>query len=122
MPQVQLIPIQQPMKPEEIAARLQAGWHVEGQLLVLQSSIATPDNPGGAQAIPVNVWILPEPMIPLGEFLNAIISASDELSDSPALEGVDIISKKLMGKTVQEIKDEITQSQGDLSSQVALPD
>lgn len=91
--------------------------------MVFQGNIATPDNPGGAQAIPVNVWILPEPMIPLGEFLGAIISASDELADSPAaLEGVDNISKKLMGKTVLEIKDEITQGQGDLSSQVALPD
>jgi hypothetical protein len=97
--------MQEPMEAEEVASRLNSGWRIAGQCLVSKGQgVATPDNPTGIQVAPCVVWVLPEPMIPVGEIFSTLFQTAETYAESAAaMLSLDFVSNMLFGKSVSEL-------------------
>lgn len=111
---VELIPVNVAVPPEEIQGRIQSGWRIFGQALVAHGGgVITPDNPTGAQAVPVTIWVLPEPMVPISELFHALFTASEVFKESPTSQvAIGHVSTLLTGKTVTELRQSMEEAQG----------
>ena len=104
MPQVDLIPMMVPLSEEEIIGRVRAGWRIIGQQVMRKSGLVTPDNPDGIQAIPVNIWFLPEPMVPVSLVIQAVVSASETFGEFPSASSVvGFFSQMILGASPDEV-------------------
>lgn len=109
MPIIELRPIQEPMDEKEVVGRLQAGWIIAGQILVSKGNgVATPDNPTGQVMAPCNIWILPEPMVPISEVYQVLLNAAEQYKESgPGMLALGYISHLLIGMTIEDLQQKL---------------
>ena len=107
MPAIDFTPVMKPLSPEELLGRLQRGWTIAGQVLLQQGSgVATPDNPNGATAVPVNVWTLPEPMVPLGELISTLLAMDKAVEMGQLAPGqvLESFAQGVIGVTIEQLR------------------
>lgn len=103
---IKLIPLAQPLTPDQLVEMLAQGWVLVGQQLVVRNAgIVTPDNPQGAQAEPVNVWVQNVPTMPVVEVLNALVETEDTAG------ALDLVCQRLFGSTLDELKEGIANAE-----------
>jgi len=110
--QIRFEPIGQPIAPDEIQGRLNAGWMIAGQVVVKpdKANIATLDQPEANQPIPCNLWVLPEPTIQANDLLQLLVSEYN-VAPRAAQQVLDEIASAVYGQT---IKDMLAQQEQDL--------
>jgi len=95
------MPVTYAMTKEELGSRLSAGWVYIGQMAMKEGSgiidPSKPTTPSGATVM--NVWLLPEPMIPAG----ALLQLFAELYDTADKATLNEMARKLYGHTVPEL-------------------
>jgi len=107
MPAIEPIPVMKPMTMEELVGRIQRGWRIEGQVIIpTGSGVITPDNPTGQTGVPVNVWVLPEPMVPLGELISTILAldSTAQMGQITAAEILGHFTQAVIGTTVEQLR------------------
>lgn len=107
--QIRFEPVGQPVDPEELQNRFNAGWMILGQAVINpgKQQIATLDNPEADQPIPCNIWGMPEPTITAHDLLQLLLGMYDATSRST----VDQIAAAIFGQTITEMKKEQQEQQ-----------
>jgi len=74
-----LIPVTEGITTEELGQRIQAGWVHIGQMLIAQKGIIDPTKPmTHTGLVPAEMWVLPEPIMPVGAFASAMVQLAGE--------------------------------------------
>lgn len=104
MPTVNAIPCKRGMELEELYGRLQSGWTLLGRQKIQRGkAIATPNNPEGSRLEDADVWVLNEPMIPLGMLAQMFLVA---MSVEDPLE---VLAQEIFGKSLAELQQVLTE-------------
>jgi hypothetical protein len=114
VPVIQAIPIQQPIDEEDMIRRFNEGWRIAGQVLVSRGhGIVTTDNPTGVHVMPCNIWILPEPMVPLSEIFSTLFKATEQYAESGSgMMALNFVSMMLFGASVKDLLAQMKEKSG----------
>ena len=98
MPTIHLIPISEGVTEKELFQRMQHGWVMAGrQSVQSQQKIVDVSKPMTRVGLEdMDVWILPEPMVPLGVVANALMDAFEAKEDHDAGLVLDNVSHFLL--------------------------
>ena len=121
MAAIHFTPVMQPLDPNEVVDRIQHGWVLGGQVLLAQGSgIATPGNPNGGQGVPVNVWVLPEPTVPLGQVVGTILQAEASLGEA-GRDVLNVFCQLMLGIDLEKLHESVEQEEGQSESEPVAP-
>jgi len=93
---IHLLPLGQGITADELGQRIQAGWMYVGQMRIAQKGIIGPTKPMTSWGlVPAEVWVLSEPMMPVGVFAGTIVQMVGEGKHDVAR--LDALSKAVLG-------------------------
>jgi len=101
VPTIHVIPVGQGMGQQELQSRLMSGWVLVGrQAINMAGQIIDPSKPMTPTGIiDVDVWMLPEPTIPAGIVIAALVKAHQEGQAEPGLM-LDSVCRALFGEGI----------------------
>ena len=118
MPVVHLVPVTHGMSKDEVVGRIQAGWVLAGRQAVQSTELivdpSKPIPPSGV--VDVDVWVLNEPMVPVGLVATRLIEEFEAGGEGMTL---DNLARVLTGQGIIPLKQEMDDARAAMQAQEA---
>jgi hypothetical protein len=100
--QIHVIPAGRPMPHKELEGRIASGWIKVGRQVMETNNrgVATLDNPNAPPFAEFDVWVLPEPMIPVSVVVGSLVQMASSGGDMAT---INMVSEALFGADINTV-------------------